>query len=87
MVKALKEYDLDLDIYDPWVDVAEAEHEYGLAPIQALEPKQYDAIVIAVAHDQFIQMSIDDFKTLGKPNYVLYDLKYVMDKGESNIRL
>lgn len=87
MVKALKEYDLDLDIYDPWVDVAEAEHEYGLAPIQALEPKQYDAIIIAVAHDQFTQMSIDDFKTLGKPNYVLYDLKYVMDKDESNLRL
>ena len=70
MVKALKEYDLDLDIYDPWVDVAEAEHEYGLAPIQPLEQKQYDAIVIAVAHDQFIHMSIDDFKTLGKHNYV-----------------
>lgn len=87
MVKALKEYDLDLDIYDPWVDVAEAEHEYGLAPIQTLEQKQYDAIVIAVAHDQFIQMSIDDFKTLGKHNYVLYDLKYVMDKEHSDIRL
>ena len=87
MVKALKEYDLDIDIYDPWVDVAEAEHEYGLVPIQSLEPKQYDAIVIAVAHDQFIQMSIDDFKTLGKNNYVLYDLKYVMDKEHSDIRL
>ena len=86
MVKALKEYDLDLDIYDPWVDVAEAENEYGLAPISELE-SQYDAIVIAVAHDEFKQMSIDEFKKLGKDQYVLYDLKYVLDKEHSDIRL
>lgn len=87
MVNALKEYDLDIEIYDPWVNKDEARIEYGLEPIQSLEPKRYDAIVIAVAHDQFIQMSIDDFKTLGKNNYVLYDLKYVMDKKHSDIRL
>ena len=86
MVKALKEYDLDLDIYDPWVDVSEAENEYGLAPISELE-SQYDAIVIAVAHDEFKQMSMDDFKKLGKDQYVLYDLKYVLDKEQSDIRL
>ena len=86
MVKALKEYDLDLDIYDPWVDVSEAENEYGLAPISELE-SQYDAIVIAVAHDEFKQMSIDEFKKLGKDQYVLYDLKYVLDKEHSDIRL
>ena len=87
MVKALKEYDLDIDIYDPWVDVAEAEHEYGLVPIQSLEPKQYDAIVIAVAHDQFKAMSTEEFHALGKEKHVLYDLKYILQKGESNIRL
>ena len=86
MVKALKEYDLDLDIYDPWVDVAEAENEYGLAPVSEPE-SQYDAIVIAVAHDEFKQMSMDDFKKLGKDQYVLYDLKYVLDKEQSDIRL
>ena len=53
MVKALKEYDLDLDIYDPWVSPQEVEHEYGFAPLLTLEQHQYDAIVIAVAHDQF----------------------------------
>jgi UDP-N-acetyl-D-galactosamine dehydrogenase len=44
MVKALKEYDLDLDIYDPWVDDTEVQHEYGLAPIKELHQGQYDAI-------------------------------------------
>ena len=75
MVKALKEYDLDLDIYDPWVSPQEVEHEYGFAPLLTLEQHQYDAIVIAVAHDQFKQMSVNDFEKLGKAQHVLYDLK------------
>lgn len=87
MVKALKEYDLDLDIYDPWVDSAEVEAEYGLAPIMELKQGQYDAIVIAVAHDQFKQMSKQEFDALGKEKNVLYDLKYVLDKQQSDIRL
>ncbi|MGT2571352.1 Vi polysaccharide biosynthesis UDP-N-acetylglucosamine C-6 dehydrogenase TviB [Acinetobacter ursingii] len=87
MVKALKEYDLDLDIYDPWVDDTEVQHEYGLAPIKQLHQGQYDAIVLAVAHDQFKSMTIDQFKQLGKAKHVLYDLKYVLDKAQSDIRL
>lgn len=87
MVSALKEYDLDLDIYDPWVDSAEVEAEYGLAPIMELKQGQYDAIVIAVAHDQFKKMSTQEFVLLGKEKHVLYDLKYVLDKEQSDIRL
>ncbi len=87
MVKALKEYDLDLDIYDPWVDSTEVEAEYGLAPVLELKQGQYDAIVIAVAHDQFKSMSKQEFSALGKDKHVLYDLKYVLDKQHSDIRL
>ena len=88
LIEALKEYDLDLDIYDPWVDAAEVEKEYGLRPITRLDANhQYDAIVLALAHDQFRQMSAGDFKELGKAKYVLYDLKYILDKQQSNIRL
>ena len=87
MVKTLKEYDLDLDIYDPWVSPQEVEHEYGFAPLLTLEQHQYDAIVIAVAHDQFKQMSVNDFEKLGKAQHVLYDLKYILDQEYSDIRL
>ena len=87
MVKALKEYDLDLDIYDPWVDAQEVKSEYGLAPIQSLQSNQYDAIILAVAHDQFTQMSVEDFHNLGRELYVLYDLKYILDQQDSSIRL
>ncbi|MFW1936823.1 Vi polysaccharide biosynthesis UDP-N-acetylglucosamine C-6 dehydrogenase TviB [Acinetobacter baumannii] len=87
MVKALKEYDLDLDIYDPWVDRAEVEAEYGLAPIMELKQGRYDAIVIAVAHDQFKVMSTEDFHSLGKKKHVLYDLKHVLNKVDADLRL
>ena len=87
MVKALKEYDLDLDIYDPWVDPLDAAKEYGIDPVASLANGKYDAIVLAVAHDQFKQMSIDEFKALAKDKYVLYDLKYILNHTDVDIRL
>ena len=87
MVKALKEYELDIDIYDPWVDHQEATQEYGLSPISAPEQNQYDAIILAVAHDQFKQMSAQEIHDLGKKEHVLFDLKYLLSKEESSLRL
>lgn len=87
MVKALKEYDLDLDIYDPWVDSLDAAKEYGIDPVSSLANAKYDAIVLAVAHDQFKQMSIDEFKAVAKEKYVLYDLKYILNHTDVDIRL
>ena len=87
MVKALKEYDLDLDIYDPWVDPLDAAKEYGIDPVASLANAKYDAIVLAVAHDQFKQMSIDEFKAVAKEKYVLYDLKYILSHTDVDIRL
>lgn len=87
MVKALKEYDLDLDIYDPWVDPLDAAKEYGIDPVASLANAKYDAIVLAVAHDQFKQMSVDEFKALAKEKYVLYDLKYILNHTDVDIRL
>ena len=87
MVKALTEYELDLDIYDPWVDPKEVEQEYGLAPVMQLIPQAYDAVILAVAHDQFKAMTAQEVHALGKPKHVLYDLKYVLDKQETSIRL
>lgn len=87
MVKALKEYDLDLDIYDPWVDSLDVAKEYGIDLVSSSANAKYDAIVLAVAHDQFKQMSIDKFKTVAKEKYVLYDLKYILNHTDVDIRL
>lgn len=87
MVKALKEYELDLDIYDPWVDSKDASKEYGFEPIKELGTIKYDAIVLAVAHDQFKLMQLEDFKKIGKESLVLYDLKYILDINQVTMRL
>lgn len=87
MVDALKQYDLDIDIYDPWVSADEVEREYGIAPVESLEKGKYDALVLAVAHKQFKAMSNEELISLLKPVHVIYDLKYILNKQENSIRL
>lgn len=87
IVHELQEYNIDVDIYDPWVDPAAAQREYDVTPISEPQADQYDSIILAVAHQQFIEMGIDNIRALGKENHVLYDLKYVFAKDDSDIRL
>jgi UDP-N-acetyl-D-glucosamine/UDP-N-acetyl-D-galactosamine dehydrogenase len=87
ILKELADYDVRTDVFDPWVDIAEAQHEYGVTPIQQPEPGLYDAIVIAVAHHQFKAMGAAAIRALGKRNHVLYDLKYLLPLADSDIRL
>ena len=87
IVKELADYDVQADVFDPWADIAEAQHEYGIAPVQQLEAGAYDAIIIAVAHHQFKTMGAAAIRALGKPGHVLYDLKYLLSAADSDIRL
>ena len=87
IVNELKEYHTQIDVYDPWVDAAEAEHEYGIRPISNLENGKYDAVILAVAHHQFKDMGVQAIRALGKSEHVLYDLKYVLSQAESDLRL
>ena len=87
IVNELAEYDVQADVYDPWVSTEEAQHEYGITPVSQLEPAAYDAIIIAVAHEQFKAMGAPALRALGKPQHVLYDLKYVLSAAESDMRL
>ena len=87
IVHELQEYHIQADVYDPWVDTAEAQHEYGITPVARLENGQYDAVILAVAHEQFKAMGAAEIRALGKASHVLYDLKYVLDQSESDLRL
>ena len=87
IVAELKDYNCAVDVYDPWVSPQEAQHEYGITPIETPKPGSYDAIILAVAHHQFKDMGVSAIRALGKPNTVLYDLKYVLDPQESDLRL
>ena len=87
IVKELGEYNIQADVFDPWVDVAEAQHEYGLTPIDAPKQGAYDAIIVGVAHQQFKDMGAEAIRALGKPEHVVYDLKYVMPRNAADLRL
>ncbi|WP_104483744.1 Vi polysaccharide biosynthesis UDP-N-acetylglucosamine C-6 dehydrogenase TviB [Acinetobacter indicus] len=87
IVNELQEYNIQADVYDPWVDTQEAQHEYGITPITSLEQGRYDAVILAVAHEQFKAMGATDIRALAKPEHILYDLKYVLEQSESDLRL
>ena len=87
IIKELNEYGAQVDCFDPWVQSATAEHEYGLRLIQSPGEGQYDAVIIAVAHRQFHEMGIDKIRATCKPLSIIYDLKYLFSKNEVNLRL
>ena len=87
IVRELADYNIAADVYDPWVNVEEAEHEYGLTPIDEPEAGRYDAIVLAVAHDRFRAMGAGTIRALGNREHVLYDLKYVLSPEDADLRL
>lgn len=87
VVRELQEFGAIVDIWDPWVDGAAARHEYGLDLIERPEPGSYDGIVLAVAHGVFREIGADGIRALGKSRHVVYDLKYILPAGESDLRL
>ncbi|MFC4277071.1 Vi polysaccharide biosynthesis UDP-N-acetylglucosamine C-6 dehydrogenase TviB [Achromobacter aloeverae] len=87
IVRELGEYNVAVDVYDPWVEPEEAVHEYGITPVSQPQAGAYDGIVLAVAHRQFMEMGSAEIRAFGKPEHVLYDLKYVLGPDESDLRL
>jgi UDP-N-acetyl-D-galactosamine dehydrogenase len=83
----LKKFGAKVDVYDPWIDAKEAEHEYGVKPIRTPSKGKYDAVVVAVAHNEFKEMGIDAIRALAKKPHVIYDIKYLFDAEEVDGRL
>lgn len=87
IVKELQDYNIQVDVHDPWVSVEEAQHEYGITPIQQPEAGAYDAVILAVAHQQFKDLGVERIRALGKSEHVLYDLKYLLPATATDLRL
>lgn len=89
MVPALAEYGLHVDVWDPWADAHEVHSEYGLQmlPAAPLPEAQYDAVVIAVAHSQFRKQGAAHFTGYLADAGVLFDMKAMFDKADSDLRL
>ena len=88
ILKELAEYDIEVDVFDPWADPDEAVREYAVDLIDEPAHHAYDAIILAVAHRQFAEMGAEEIRNCGKPErHVLFDLKHVLSKDDSDMRL
>ena len=87
LVKEFKSFSCNVDVYDPWVNKNKVAEEYKIEPIDELIKGKYDAIVIAVAHNEFKSLTESQIRAFGKDNHVLYDIKYLLKSEESDGRL
>jgi len=87
LIDCFKSFNCNIDVYDPWVDKVEANKEYGIKPLKDPVSGKYDVIVLAVAHDEFNALSIEQIKSFGKKHHVLYDIKYLLKAHEVDGRV
>lgn len=87
IIDEMQSYGMQIDVWDPWVDKQEANHEYGITPIEEPAAGQYDSIVVAVGHQQFVELGLDKIRALGKPNAVVFDVKYLFPASATDGRL
>ena len=87
IVAALKAYNADVDVHDPWVDAEQARHEYGIIMMAQPSMANYDAVIIAVGHQQFVALGTEGIRALGKASSVVYDVKYVLPREAADGRL
>ena len=87
LVDEFKAFNCNVDVYDPWVSKEDSKHEYDILPIDMPKKGYYDAILLAVAHNEFVQMGAEAVRALGKSNHVLYDIKYILDAEQVDGRL
>jgi len=87
VVAEFTSFHANVDVHDPWVSATEAREEYGLALVDTLKDGHYDAIILAVAHHQFIDMGAERIRALGKPGCVLFDVKQVLPRELVDDRL
>ncbi len=87
IIEELKSFGMQVDVWDPWVSVEEAEHEYGITPVRAPNKGAYNALVLAVSHRQFAELGAQKIREFGTPEAVLYDVKYLFPANETDGRL
>jgi len=83
----LQEYGVTADVFDPWVDAKEAQHEYGIQTISQPKTGNYDAVILAVGHKQFRDMGAEGIRALTNNAGVVYDLKYLLSAADTDLRL
>ncbi|RWP10323.1 MAG: nucleotide sugar dehydrogenase [Mesorhizobium sp.] len=87
-ISALSEMNARIDVWDPWVSPQDCIHEYGIEPLAGVpEPGTYDAVIVAIGHREFAELGAAGIRAFGKPNAVLYDVKGILPRAETDGRL
>lgn len=87
LIEKFQSLNCNVDVYDPWVDKKEAKKKYDICPINKPEDGKYDAIILAVAHNEFKEIGIEQLRKLGRDKHVIYDIKYIYKVFEVDGRL
>ena len=87
MFRELKSFNMHIDVHDPWADSAEVQKEYGITLVSEIPKGAYDAVVLAVDHSEYKSWGESKIRSFGKSKHVLYDVKYVLPIGQSDLRL
>lgn len=87
IIRELEKYGAKVDVFDPWIDVKEARHEYGVQPLRQLGRTRYDAAVLAVAHQEFRELGVNGVRRLLKRTSVIYDIKHLFPSSQADGRL
>jgi UDP-N-acetyl-D-galactosamine dehydrogenase len=87
LVAELAAFGARVDVWDPWVSAKEAEREYGIKLVKRPSSGRYDAIVLAVGHREFAAMRPAEIRRFAKRKHVVYDIKYLFGRAESDGRL
>ena len=87
LIDEFKSFHCNIDVYDPWVNKEETFIEYGIKTIDTPMINNYDAVVLAVAHDEFKALTLNQIKSFGRDSFVLYDIKYLLKAEDSDGRL
>lgn len=76
IIEELNEYGVSVDVYDPWVDPAQAQDEYGIELVGSPYPGSYDAVIVTVAHKQFAELGLEELRSLRKEERsIIFDVK------------
>ena len=87
LINGFRNFNCNIDVYDPWANKSEALNEYGVELIEQPVAKKYDAIVLAVNHNQFRELTIDNVKSYGKEDHIIYDIKCLFPADQVDGRL
>ena len=87
VIHELQDYKLNIDVFDPWIEKEEANREYGITPVGKPAENHYDAVLLAVAHNEFKEMGKTGIAKFCKIKSLIYDLKYILPREEVDLRL